>query len=244
MIAVAVGLPVWRLGWGIERQLAFPDEILRWSLHVRSFVPLSWDSFALPEPLTESNRVFVGGMVYPTLYPYLAGLATALAVAVGLIPPPVKPVYLEGILVARVVSALVSVLAVGVVSALGVRMYGRRAGLLAMAFMAVVPAEVVQAHAARRLRRDGRATSARDRSGERGRQPAGRHARLPRGAALALMVRAAVALRLHRPDARRRHGARRDGLSGLRARGDQRRRAMTQAKCRRPVPLTLAGRLP
>jgi hypothetical protein len=146
VIAVAVGLRVWRLGWGLERQLAFPDEILRWSLHVRSFVPLSWDSFALPEALTESDRVFIGGMVYPTLYPYLAGLGTALAVAVGLIPPPVKPVYLEGILVARVVSALASVLAVGVVGALGVRMYGRRAGLLAMAFMAVVPAEVVQAH--------------------------------------------------------------------------------------------------
>src|SRR5512145_414361 len=82
--AAAIGLRSWRLGWGLDQGLCFPDEQLFWGVSAARFVPLSWSSF-LAEDLP-----------YPTLYRSLAGLATALASALGALDAAV-PTQIEGV---------------------------------------------------------------------------------------------------------------------------------------------------
>src|SRR5207247_985599 len=84
-------LRFWRLSWGLANGEFFPDELI-FSGRAAAFVPLSWASFDLHD------------FLYPTLYGYLAGAATAIAHALGVLPAPGR--YPPGaILMARIVSA-------------------------------------------------------------------------------------------------------------------------------------------
>jgi hypothetical protein len=133
--AVAIALRFWRLGWGLDHGLCFPDEQIFWGVSAPRFVPLSWSSFAAEE------------LPYPTLYRTLAGLATALAAALGALEAD-TPSQLEGVFIARVVSAAAGVATALVLGLLAGRLYGPRVGLSAAALWAVLPLEVVQAHIA------------------------------------------------------------------------------------------------
>jgi hypothetical protein len=133
--AVAIGLRFWRLGWGLDQGLCFPDEQLFWGVWAARFVPLSWSSFTAEE------------LPYPTLYRSLAGLATALASALGALEAE-EPSQLDGVWIARVVSAAAGVATALVVGLLARRLYGPRVGLAAAALWAALPLEVLQAHIA------------------------------------------------------------------------------------------------
>src|SRR5439155_1378886 len=101
-LLAAVALRFWRLSWGLANGEFFPDELI-FSGRAAAFVPLSWASFDLHD------------FLYPTLYGYLAGAATAIAHALGVLPAPGR--YPPGaILMARIVSAAAGVLTVGLVS--------------------------------------------------------------------------------------------------------------------------------
>ncbi len=133
-LLAAVGLRFWRLSWGLANGEFFPDELI-FSGRAAAFVPLSWASFDLHD------------FLYPTLYGYLAGAATAIAHALGVLPAPGR--YPPGaILMARIVSAAAGVLTVGVVGVLANRMYSRRVGLAATALMAVAPLHALHVHIA------------------------------------------------------------------------------------------------
>src|SRR5258705_6619712 len=109
ILVPAVALPFWRLSWGLADGECFPDELI-FSGRAQAFVPLSWASFELHD------------FLYPTLYGYLAGAATAIAHALGVLPTP--GVTSPGtILMARIVSAAAGVLTVGVVGILASHMY-------------------------------------------------------------------------------------------------------------------------
>ena len=141
---VAVALRCWRISWGLSgntRYLGFPDEVVSWLPYVRDFIPLSCSSF---DQLT---------LNYPTLYGYLVGLTTSLLHTLGVITvaDPGHP-YLHpspaALLVARGVSVAASLVTVGIVGLTAGRMFSRRAGFMAAAFMAVVPFEVLYTHIA------------------------------------------------------------------------------------------------
>src|SRR2546422_5411139 len=133
-LLAAVALRFWRLSWGLANGEFFPDELI-FSGRAAAFVPLSWASFDLHD------------FLYPTLYGYLAGAATAIAHALGVLPAPGR--YPPGaILMARIVSAAAGVLTVGVVGVLANRMYSRRVGLAATALMAVAPLHALHVHIA------------------------------------------------------------------------------------------------
>jgi 4-amino-4-deoxy-L-arabinose transferase-like glycosyltransferase len=131
LLAAAV-LRVWHLGWGLDRQLSFPDELGFWESYLFAFVPPRIDS------------LFGHLLYYPPLYGYLSGLAVAAAHAVGLIGPG-QDVY-QALLVARSVSVVASLITVAIVCALGWRYYGACVGLLAAALMASMPLEAMQTH--------------------------------------------------------------------------------------------------
>jgi hypothetical protein len=134
IFVVAAGLRCWRLAWGLD-QGGFPDEII-WSTRSSAFVPLSLASFDLPR----------SAFVYPTVYGYLTGLATAALHGVGAVVPGTDSPTL--MLVARVVSAAAGVATAAVVGLAGWRMWSTPAGLAAGALMAVAPLHVMQTHVA------------------------------------------------------------------------------------------------
>src|SRR5215831_5442864 len=72
----AIALRFWKIDWGLSQGLWFPDEFLAWRWHLIAFVPLRLESF-LPKRL-----------VYPSLYAFAGGGATALAHAWGWIGDP------------------------------------------------------------------------------------------------------------------------------------------------------------
>jgi hypothetical protein len=133
IVASAVILRFWRLRWALDDHLYFPDEIV-WFDRASRFVPLTWASFDL-----DFTRL------YPTLYGYLAGLATAAAYAVGLVRPGEEGMF-DAIFVARLVNATAGLASVVLVGLLAWRCFSAAIGLAAAAFMAVLPLEAMQAH--------------------------------------------------------------------------------------------------
>jgi len=130
----AVVVRFWRLRWGMGSvRTVFPDEVHHWGHLSDRFVPLTWSSF------------LVDNLYYPPLYGYLAGLATALASTLGLGGSSPSGI-LTGILIARVISASVSVITVAIVGETARRMYGSRVGLAAAALIAVAPMEAMKVH--------------------------------------------------------------------------------------------------
>jgi 4-amino-4-deoxy-L-arabinose transferase-like glycosyltransferase len=130
--AAAIVLRFWRLRWGLDDGVFFPDEIV-WFARVSQFVPLTWASFDVD--FTH---------FYPTLFGYLAGLPTAAAKAAGLIRQ--THGIFDAIYVVRVVTALVGVAEVAIVGLLGWRCFSAPVGVLAAALMAVLPLDAVQVH--------------------------------------------------------------------------------------------------
>ena len=133
IVASAVFLRFWRLGWALDERLLFPDEMI-WFVRVSQFVPLSWSSFDLDFTHT-----------YPTLYGYFAGLATAAAYALGLVRPAPDGAF-DALYVCRLIAASTGVLNVGLVGLLGWRCFSAPVGLAAAALFAVLPLEAAQVH--------------------------------------------------------------------------------------------------
>lgn len=123
----------WRLGWGLDRRMAFVDEVLVWLPKLRAFVPLNADA------------VFYGRYEYPPLFAYVAGLSVAALSATGQIDPPGTDPHTT-ILVARVVGAIAALVALVFVGAAATTAYGPRAGFLSAGLMAVVPMLAMQVH--------------------------------------------------------------------------------------------------
>jgi hypothetical protein len=97
---------------------------------------MSWTSFVPTGPLW-----------YPSLYGNVSGLTAVGATALGVMPTfPVGKGDYGCLLMARIVGAAAGVASVGATAALGGRLFGRDAGLLAAALVAVAPVEVMQAH--------------------------------------------------------------------------------------------------
>lgn len=132
ILALAIAVRAWRLGWGLEHRLAFPDEVAVWRGFLFAFSPPGWEAL-LGQPVT-----------YPPLYGYLTGLAVAAAGALGLIGPE-RDVF-EALLVARAVSVAAGVATVLLVYCIAARAYGRVAGLVAAALVASIPREATQTH--------------------------------------------------------------------------------------------------
>jgi 4-amino-4-deoxy-L-arabinose transferase-like glycosyltransferase len=137
IVVVAVTLRVWKLRWGLSAGMAFTDELQMWPSYLGAFVPVSWQSFL--------RRDTPGAMIYPTLYGFLSGGIAAVAHALGLIGPPANDLF-RSLVIARGVSALAGSLNVVAVGVLGARFYSRETGLLAAAFMAVLPLDAIQSH--------------------------------------------------------------------------------------------------
>jgi hypothetical protein len=125
ILGLAVAVRSWRLGWGLEQQLAFPDELAVWRGFLFAFSPPRWEAL-LGQPVT-----------YPPLYGYLAGLAVASSKALGLIGPE-RNVF-EALLVARAVSVAAGAATVLLVFCIAARAYGSLAGILAAALVASFP---------------------------------------------------------------------------------------------------------
>jgi 4-amino-4-deoxy-L-arabinose transferase-like glycosyltransferase len=136
---VAACLRFYRLSWGLEDGVYFPDEWVWWRRGA-AFVPLSCDSFeAIGLPMYP----------YPTLYGYAVGAVTALATAAGAMDPPSQPPAhpdLEVIALARALAAAASVAAVALTGWLGARLYRWPVGLCAAALLAVTPLDAWQVH--------------------------------------------------------------------------------------------------
>jgi 4-amino-4-deoxy-L-arabinose transferase-like glycosyltransferase len=132
ILALAIVVRAWRLGWGLDHQLAFPDELAVWRGFLFAFSPPRWEEL-LGQPVT-----------YPPLYGYLAGLAVAAAGALGLIGAE-RDVF-EALLVARAVSVVAGTATVLLVYGLAARAYGRVAGIVAAALVASFPREATQTH--------------------------------------------------------------------------------------------------
>lgn len=132
ILAVALFLRAWRLDWGLERGMFFPDEKDVWGTYFFAFLSPGLGSL-LGHTLN-----------YPPLYGYLVGIGTALGYATGALGPGRD--VLGAIVVARLIVLVASVATVVIVWRLGRRWYGERAGLLAAALLAVVPVEAIQMH--------------------------------------------------------------------------------------------------
>ena len=132
LFALAIAVRFWRLGWGLDHRLSFPDERVFWESYLFAFSPPRWAS------------LFGHSLYYPTLYGYLVGLAVAAASALGLVGSP--PDVFAALRVARGVSACAGVATVAVVWLLARRGYGAKVALLAAALMAALPFEAVQTH--------------------------------------------------------------------------------------------------
>lgn len=132
IVLLAFAVRAWRVGWGLDQQLAFPDEPAFWKSYLFAFVPPRWGS------------LFGHSLFYPPLYGYLSGIAIALAQALGWIPSG-QDVH-AALLVARCVSVLASLATVVVVGVAAARACGRDVGLLAAALIASIPLEAMQTH--------------------------------------------------------------------------------------------------
>lgn len=122
----------WRLGWGLEHELAFPDEITVWGRYLFLFTAQGAGSLTgLP-------------VTYPPLYGYLAGLAVAVAQAFGVLGPDAS--VFDALLVARAVSVAAGLATVALVYRLAASAFGRTAGLVAAALIASFPREATQTH--------------------------------------------------------------------------------------------------
>ncbi|MEW6270145.1 MAG: glycosyltransferase family 39 protein [Thermodesulfobacteriota bacterium] len=137
ILAVAIAARFWRLRWGLTLGMAFTDELQMWPSYLNAFVPLRPESFLRADT--------PGAMVYPAFYGFLSGTAVAAAHALGLMSAPQADVF-SALFMARIVSATASTLNVLAVGALGWRSYSPQVGVLAAAFMAVVPLDAMQTH--------------------------------------------------------------------------------------------------
>jgi 4-amino-4-deoxy-L-arabinose transferase-like glycosyltransferase len=135
--ATAIAVRFWNVGWGLDRQMAFTDELQMWPPYLGAFAPLRLESFL--------RKDTPGAMIYPAFYGFLSGGSAALVHALGLMGHPRTDVF-HALLLARLITATAGTLNVLAVGALGWRCYSPQAGLLAAALMAVVPLEVMQAH--------------------------------------------------------------------------------------------------
>lgn len=130
ILLVGAGLRFSRIGAGLD-----PDEF-RWFQRAAAFVPLTWQSFDL------DARLFF----YPTLFGYAAGAWTWIASALGLPASKTQQGFVEIVLIARSVSAFFGLVTVAVVGAASLRMYSLATSLVAMAFAALNPVELIQLH--------------------------------------------------------------------------------------------------
>ncbi|MBM4246422.1 MAG: phospholipid carrier-dependent glycosyltransferase [Deltaproteobacteria bacterium] len=137
IFAVGLALRLWKMRWGLGAGMAFTDELQMWPSYLGAFVPLSWRSFLRSDT--------PGALIYPTFYGFVSGGIAALAHALGLIGPPKTDVF-RALVIARGISAVAGSLNVIAVGALGCRFYSKETGLLAAAFMAVVPLDAMHAH--------------------------------------------------------------------------------------------------
>ena len=132
ILVVAIALRCWRLSWGLDEGIFFPDEKDIWGTYF----------FAFRQPALEA--LFGHTLNYPPLYGYVVGTGTALAYALGLLGP--ERDVPGAILIARGVSVAASVCTVLLVWRIGCRWFGSRAGAIAAALLAVTPFEVIQTH--------------------------------------------------------------------------------------------------
>lgn len=132
IVVLAFAVRAWRIGWGLDHDLVFPDEPAFWKSYLFAFSPPSWGS------------PFGHSLFYPPLYGYLSGLAVALARGLGGIPAGQD--LSAALLIARWVSVLASVATVLVVGRAAARIGGRDVGLLGAALMASIPLEAMQTH--------------------------------------------------------------------------------------------------
>lgn len=130
ILLVAVTLRFRNLGWGTEPVY---DEVIYWRVQLYSFLPF------------DAAKLFKWSLFYPTFFGYLAGATVGAAHHLGYLPRPFAN-YLGVVTVARGVSAAAGVVSVLLIGALARRLESRRAGLLAAAFLAVVPIEATQPH--------------------------------------------------------------------------------------------------
>src|SRR5690606_14368706 len=134
---LAIAARYWRLRWGLTLGMAFTDELQMWPSYLNAFVPLRPESFLRADQ--------PGAMIYPAFYGFLSGLAVAVAHGLGLMAAPQADVF-SALYMARLVAATASTLNVLAVFVLGWRAFSPQVGLLAAAFMAVVPMEAMQTH--------------------------------------------------------------------------------------------------
>lgn len=132
VLVLAFAVRAWRLGWGLEHGLSFPDELAFWKTYLFAFASPGWSS------------LFGHSLFYPTLYGYASGVAVVFARAVGWIPPG-EDLH-AALLVARSVSVAASVATVAVVGVTAASAYGRTVGVIAAALMASIPIEAMQTH--------------------------------------------------------------------------------------------------
>ncbi len=135
MVLTAIALRCWRLSWGLADHWSFPDEgiFAGWAAQ---FVPLSWGSFAL------------ANFTYPPVYPYVCGFLVAAAHAIGLIGATPTALTAGSIVVARMISTLAGVAAVGLTGLFARRAYSDDTALAAAALLAVAPFHVMYGHIA------------------------------------------------------------------------------------------------
>lgn len=116
--------------WELDHGLPHADEV-RWALRAQRFAPLTCQSFDL-----------TGLFFYPTLYGYAVGGAVVVTNALGLHPQEFSEAYVHAIVLARYVSAASGCIA-AMVLGLGIsRMYSIRAGIIAFALAALLPADI------------------------------------------------------------------------------------------------------
>lgn len=132
ILLIAASVRVWRLGWGLDEGMFFPDEKAIWGSYL----------FAFRSPSV--GALFGHTLNYPPLYGYAVGVATGVVYALGALGPARD--FPGAILVARGVSVAAGLGTVLIVWRLGRRWYGARAGAIAAALLAVTPFEVIQTH--------------------------------------------------------------------------------------------------
>lgn len=132
ILLAAIALRCWRLSWGLDQGMFFPDEKDIWGTYF----------FAFRRP--SFSALFGHTLNYPPLYGYVVGIATALSYALGILGP--ERDVLGAILVARAVSVAASACTVWLVWRVGCRSFDARAGAIAAALLAVTPFEVIQTH--------------------------------------------------------------------------------------------------
>ena len=139
VVALAAGLRIWGIGWGLPTSLHYfsyhPDET------VTLFAALKVNFF--------EGQLDPGFYNYGSLYIYLVNIAVVLGASCGLIsipsgdifsaPGEFAKIYMAG----RAVAVLLGIATVYLVYLLGKRAYGRGTGLLAALFMAVMPIHVM-----------------------------------------------------------------------------------------------------